>query len=432
MRSRGMLRFFVPTLALLIALPAAALAQSARVDGMAIQGDYIKDYTGMLAYPGQVSAVGNMVFGELGDLGGLPDTHDRAVGAVIGNLWEGRAGTWAAFLRQEANPIGQADNLQQPNTGFYGDDPNSNQNSSFDLMWGKQFGTMRLGLRLRRAYFEQENTVGGVTTTLKYDPSAATPNEGRNIMGFAGGLTWEMNSSTTADVGLTYESRTFSTESPAPGDVEEDNPTTFMLNGRLFWQWQPNIMLVPVFKWYSMDLSVKPEGAAALEATLKGWQAGAAGNWALGSNDLFVLGLTFAQNKVEQDAGVPGGPGYPPPFYFSSTFAGTPSEITETFTPEVFAALETHVNNWLTLRFGARNGAWHTLKAEDTDPATPSTDTEKIKDSPFLMNLGTGIKVGTLQLDALLNDFFPFTGGYLFSGSTAGPAFLKISATYPF
>ncbi len=38
-------RFLIAMLAVLIALPVVASAQTARVEGMALQGDYIKDYT---------------------------------------------------------------------------------------------------------------------------------------------------------------------------------------------------------------------------------------------------------------------------------------------------------------------------------------------------------------------------------------------------
>src|SRR5205823_6998488 len=93
--------------------------------------------------------------------------------------------------------------------------------------------------------------------------------------------------------------------------------------------------------------------------SLKGWQFGAAGNWTLGTNDLFVLGLDVAGNRVEQDVPVLGidvdGDGIPD--------LAAP-KMTETSTPELFAALETHVNSWLTLRFGASKAAWHNIKLE--------------------------------------------------------------------
>ena len=185
----------------------------------------------------------------------------------------------------------------------------------------------------------------------------------------------------------------------------------------MWWQWEPNVMVVPVFKWYSYNLSTNfpAPGPGATDNTLKGWQIGAAGNWTVGSNDLFVLGLTFAQNKIEQEVDL-----------FGAGFAV--GNITETFTPQVFAALETHVNSWLTLRFGANKGAWHRTEFEDTGTPTDLI----IHDSPFNMRLGAGVKVGSLQLDAILNDAFPHNGLNFISGNVTSPMFPKVTATYAF
>ena len=74
----------------------------------------------------------------------------------------------------------------------------------------------------------------------------------------------------------------------------------------MFWQWQPDVMVVPVVKYYSYDLSrTQATGGGpalpTLDNSFKGWQVGVAGNWTLGQNDLFVLGAAFAQNKIEED-----------------------------------------------------------------------------------------------------------------------------------
>ena len=80
MHSR-IVKLIVLSAIVLVALPVAALAQTSRVEGMSIQGDYIKDYTAIYGYPSQVSNVGNLVYGELGvATGGTP--QDRSIGAV--------------------------------------------------------------------------------------------------------------------------------------------------------------------------------------------------------------------------------------------------------------------------------------------------------------------------------------------------------------
>src|SRR5207244_9763814 len=128
-------------------------------------------------------------------------------------------------------------------------------------------------------------------------------------------------------------------------------------------------------------------------------QIGAAGNWTLGTKDQFILGVTFAQNRIEQEEDL---------FGIAAAINGSgigatvsdDLKVTETIAPQVFAALETHVNNWLTLRWGASKGAYTKIEAEDRD-ATP--ESIKANLSPFKMNIGAGAKVGTLQLDAVVN-----------------------------
>jgi hypothetical protein len=406
---------------LMLALPVVASAQISRVESMALQGDYIKDYSAIYSYPAQVPNVGNLVYAELGlpagfGLGGA--AIDRSMGAVLGNLFDGRFGTWAVHMREFTPMLGQGDLIfasTAPSYSGFGIDPNLNANQSFDIMWGQKFGTTSFGLDLNRSFYRHESDIGGVATNLEFDETVANgDNLARNIFGVGAGIAFEMSPTTNLEGAVLFQNRSFTNDDPGAGvDTEEDSPSTYVVSARAMWQWQPNVMVVPVFKWYSYDLSIKDNAASTTETnTLKGWQLGAAGNWTLGSNDLFVLGVTFAQNKVEQESGLVTGP-------------IAADEITETLMPQIFAALETHVNSYLTLRVGANKGVMHTVKFEN------ATDNDKVTDSPFSMSLGSGLKVGTLQLDAVLNNTFPHTLGYLTSG-VPNVIFTKVSATYAF
>jgi hypothetical protein len=243
------------------------------------------------------------------------------------------------------------------------------------------------------------------------------PNLNRNVLGFGAGLGFEVNPDFALEFGGQYSMRTF--EVPyLDGTYEDDGPAAYLLAARGMWQWQPNVLVVPVFKYYSTDLSTaEADGAGGqdlYETKLSGWQAGLAGNWTLGSNDLFVAGFTFAQNKgkmTEPDDDV--------------------FEVRETLVPEMFAALETHVNPWLTLRFGARKGAFYSTKYEAT-PAVGSASETTLQWSPFMMSLGVGMKVGTLQLDATLHEDFVHHMPYLISGDDTDDMFPKVTATYSF
>jgi hypothetical protein len=429
MMNRRNAKILVLGAALALALPAVASAQMSRVEGMAIQGDFIKDWSGVFTYTSSVANVGNLVYAELGNVAFPPVTLDRSVGAVIGNLWEGRLGTWAIHLQEQSPGLGQGNSSASLAPGEFGGDPNTNTAESFDAMWGKKFGTTSFGLRFNRSNGGLVQESGGVTSKLEGDfirfVAGDDPNLSRNVMGVGAGLGFELSPTSNVEFGLLWQNRSWKIETP--GNVsEQDGSSAYLVAGRAMWQWQPNIMVVPVVKYYQFDLGEKstPTGGptTAFDNSRKGWSVGAAGNWTLGSNDLFVLGLNVAQNKLSQQEDL-----------FGLALADT-MELTESFTPQLFAALETHVNSWLTLRFGASKAAHHKVKIE-----LPNGDKVELRGtslpnivSTFDMNLGAGLKFGNLQLDAVLDSDFTHNLPYFISGNSTSDMFAKVTATYPF
>ncbi|MBI1799564.1 MAG: hypothetical protein HYR73_07720 [Candidatus Eisenbacteria bacterium] len=421
---------FAFAVALILALPVVAMAQTSRVEGMALQGDYIKDYTNIYTYPSCLTSVGNFMYAELGNKGvingssGGPFTFDRSVGTVMDKLFDGKWGVWGIHMRQETPQIGQGDALSQPGAGFGGADPNHHLNEGFDLQWGHKSGTTSIGLRLNRSYNKFQTQAPGITTILEFNP-IGDPNLSRNIMGYSAGVGFQMNSRSTVELAGQYQSRTWelSTTDPAgpPFKWTDNGPTTYQIAARAMMQWKPNVMLVPVVKYTSFDLSEKFDGPplgtiTSFDNTLHGVQAGISSDWTMGTNDLMVWGLTFANNRFEAEEDVFG--------------LGTGTDkvvITESLTPQVFAALETHINNWLTLRFGATQGAFQHVKLEDKTTST----TTNVSLSSFHMNIGAGVKLGTLQLDAILADDFAQNLGWLGSGIPKS-YFPKVTATYAF
>src|SRR5262249_51237031 len=133
-------------IALLVVIPTVAFASASRVAGLNVPGDYIKDYTGIFTYVSGVNSVGNLVYAE-------PNTNNEAMGFVLGNLWEGRLGTWGFHMRRFAPSLGQSafGNSIAPSAigasgGFPGfGDPNTS-GEAFDIMWGHKMGNGNLGL----------------------------------------------------------------------------------------------------------------------------------------------------------------------------------------------------------------------------------------------------------------------------------------------
>ena len=118
----------------------------------------------------------------------------------------------------------------------------------------------------------------------------------------------------------------------------------------------------------------------------------------------------------------------------SGAFTSDTLKAKETASPQVFMALETQVDSWLTVRFGANKGVFHTYKVEGRSGVAGKTIT--LKNSPFSMNLGAGVKVGSLQFDAVLDNFFYNNPAAQFLGNNNSNffnnryVFQKVSATY--
>jgi hypothetical protein len=447
--SSRMLKWLLLASVLLVALPVVAGASTSRVAGLGTQGDYIKDYTNIFTYPSCISNVGNLVYGEFGVVTDYDEnyseyfqTEDRAVGAVLGNLFDGKFGTFAFHMREYSPALGTGFQPAVTNDAYLDEyilgtgfetffpylDPNTPGADGYtpywngygtealDLMWGKKFNSMSVGLRLNRSFYKETQTSGGTEATYEgHEPYD------RNILGFGGGLGFEHSATLQSEVAFLYQSRTFKWENSGGDVFESDGGGAYLASGRMMWQWQPNVLVVPVVRLYSFDMSEKttPADGEAVkdDAKLSGWQAGVAGNWTLNQNDLFVAGVTFASNKFKSDTD-----------YY---------EFTESLMPTLFASLETKVNSWLTLRVGGRKGVFYSTKSEDTDPDLTDPQETKESWSPFQFFTGAGVKLGTLQFDATLaQDFFHNPATYI-TGSPNGmnyysALFPKVTATYSF
>lgn len=401
---------FIVAAAVACIVPAVAFASTARMTGLNVPGDYVKDYTGMFTYLSGVNSVGNLVYAEAGSMDGYYANGDRGMGAVLPNLFDGKAGVWSLHMRQYNAALGGSW-WGAPISGGSAYDPNSNNpnytSESVDLMWGHKMGSANVGLRLNRTFYSYDD---GTTT------EEGNGNYQRNVMGFGGGVGFDMNPNTSVEIGAQFQSRGFD-----DGTYTEDGGTAFLVAARAWSKMGNNMTFVPVVKFWSIDQSYSDD-TNTYEDKLSGWQLGAAGNWAVGHDDLLVLGANVVGNKEKAD----------------------PNEYTETIMPNLFMALETHLNSWLTFRAGAQQSVFESYK----EKTTGNTTTEKY--SYFSFNMGTTVKLGNVQFDAVLdpaffnNPFAQLTGGtnvafgqyYYYGGDRAaggpnyGTVFPQVSLTY--
>lgn len=393
------MRHIFAALACLAVIPAAAFASSSRVQGLNVPGDYVKDYTNMYTYMSGVGSVGNLVYVEPGNGG------NNAMGAVLGNLFEGRLGTWGVNLRRFAPTLGQniaGDPLTTTAVGFQ--DFNLGTGEAFDLMWGHKMGSGSLGLRLNRSFISREVAAGTAEGNGTF---------GRNVWGLGAGFGFAMNSNTDVEISGLFQNRSFKgTNLATPDAAADDGGTTYQIAARAMMKSGGNLTMMPVVKYYKFDISSVDAAAVATDLTVSGWQLGLAGNWALGSDDLFVLGAQFVGNKLESTVG-----------------AAPTATSTETYYPNVFMALETHTNSWLTLRFGAQNAMMYSFKQETGAPVVTTTN----KAHAFNFNLGATAKVGSLAFDAVLTpSFYNNPVGATFNNGLGNNPFTRVSATYSF
>jgi hypothetical protein len=349
-------------LALVAVVPAVAFASTGRIEGLGVPGDYVKDFTGTRTYLSGVTSVGNLIWVNPSDNAGM--------GAVLQNLFDGRFGTFAININETAMGLGASTAGDWNNSG-----------ESLDLTWGHKMGTGSLGVRFNRSY-------------ESFDGPPATEGNGafsRNIMGFGAGYGWSMNANTDVEVSALYQSRTFDN-----GTTNEDGGVSYLVSGRAMMKAGSNLNVTPVIKMYSWDLSTAT-GTTVASDKITGWSAGVAGNWALGSSDLFVFGCEFSNDKEE---------------------AGT-NEAKVSAMPAVFMGLESSVNNWLTLRFGAGN----TLQARFEANGVAS------KFNTWYGTAGAGVKVGSFQFDATMN---PAVYDGAVNEVLNGTPFSTVSATYSF
>jgi len=440
---------------LVVALPHVASASSARVEGLGLQNDYVMDYTNVFVYPSLVGQYQNLVYGDLGrkDVTGgtLSDFQDnnqsntndanRAMGAILGNLWGGKAGVWSLHFNENATPMSSALGAQ-----YF----NRNANEALDLIWGYKFQKMSLGITLNKSYSSEElqnGTIiirpftpgGSVTTVTQFNTrqfyntiASAVGSQDWNSTCVGAGASFDLGGSdkpTTLDVSgqlrwLTFEQ----SDTTNATKFEDQGGVSYAVNARLHWGKSEDFHLMPVVNYYHLDLGAKFSDRTAtnnqsFDRTAMGFAGALVGSWKLRDSDWFWLGANYEMSKIDLE-GV-GGP-INDPVTGQQISDGGHVEVNYQNAPGIFGALESNLWPWFSVRLGAGKPLFSTLKITDKD--TPELET-KYKDSPLQYSVGVGFHFAKIDIDALVNQDFAFSGGWFSSGNSETP-FSKLSATY--
>jgi hypothetical protein len=449
MHTRRILLFTV----LLLMTPALAMGSTARLEGLGVIPDFVDDYANIFAYPVSITRYPGVVFGELGAISTVQAWDEvnmkvvdvnvlwgRGFGATMGLGQDNAYGVFGITLRENSGfaPI--------PDTRSIYDFPWGTMGSQFDLIWGMNFGKASFGIRLDNSSSEFEEPKVEKDSPWSYyylfptDLEEVITNE-VNSMGAALSVGLEVREADKIEATFEYRTLNFSADYIA-GDwkLEDQGNPSYGFTGRGFFSVAENMTVVPLFSYnkydYSAEIkSVVPDLEDSADQTLANLRAGLGLKVDVGS--MFMVGLGFSQTKAKIE-------------YSYAEAAPVASlvesfELTSTSLPFFFGCLETQVKDWLAVRFGARkNLVNEKLVVEEVGPTKFEYETKNglipddiredfgrvpVFQEPFVFSLGVGFKFGDLDIDATLNDAFPFTGMYWLSGDAMRP-FGRISATY--
>lgn len=385
--TRWVLLFVAVTLC--CAFAAQTYASDARLDGLAVQREYVDDYINFHTFPTVAARYQNLVTASIGTAAN--NGTDKSVG-VIGAGDNTNYGVFAIYLNQVNRDV--FDSILGAGTV---------DQQQLDITWAKAFSgaTVGAGLLYTKSSVEvgqEKNTpIGGGVNDLN-NPNA-------NQLAVTGGAKIDMNNNSMLE--MAAQVGWWSWEEKDAGGVvtsEDAGNLSYMLAGRIMSEVTNRTTLVPLIKYMKMDLTEKAAaGGTDQDVSRTMLNLGVALHYEVNGNDMLILGVSGDYLKDKD-------------------MAANVEESTWQL-PSLFAALEFDVYSWLTVRTGARK----TFDRFNDDSADLT-----VKDSSYRFGLGMGLHFDNFDVDATVEPNSLFTGGYLFSGDATNQPLSKITATYFF
>jgi hypothetical protein len=422
-------------------------ASVARVQSMdlasPLQSQFTDDYVNIYTFPTSVVRQNNLVLAELGENtdGDVNPANfsDRSMTLIKSFP---KFGAIAFDMRQSAqasvtDPVAGSPTLVS-------------NNQLLDIIWGKAFSKMDLALRfdLSSSSFEHSDNAGAnfkyeglsfiVSTPFPaflgdVDPGVIVDNGiEMNTWGVTPAIALHMSNDNRVEGAVTFREYTLNRkDNTAGGESWQDaGNLSYAVNVRAILNHGDKETWYPAFWYVNNDLGydISNLGGVAgvtrtVDETYKTWGIGISNNMKVNDNNLLLFGVALASSEHNYSRADNNAGGV-------ATAIKTQEQKVKAL-PSFFAALETQATSWLTLRMGA-NKDWVTAENDDSDfQAAPVTNSDTAKFGSFNFRLGTGIKWNNLDIDMTLDNQFPLTGGWLFSGNEASP-FTHVSATYHF
>jgi hypothetical protein len=437
--------------ALLAVAVGVSEASLSRVEGMGLTSPFLSqftdDYANIYTYPTSVVRQNNLVLAELGtNSDGQVDPVDFSDQSftIIKNFPS--FGAIAFQMKQGALNTLNRSTPDIINLTTH-DIANSLNNEQLDIIWGKGFEKLDLAVRVdaTSSSLETSGVAGaGVTTKTQgadfvnpftpYPFGSFLPNEiigngvEMNTWGVTPSIALHMSNDNRVEGAVTFRRYSLDRSSTAatPNETWKDNGNlSYAVLVRGILNSANSATWYPAFWYVNDDLGYTVEGltptARKIDETYKNYGIGLSHNMRVNDNNLLIFGVAGMQTKHSYDRQ-------------DNNDALVNGDIKSeedkaTLAPLFFGSLETDATHWLKIRIGASRSLANSHFTESAFNAT--SESAKIRLADFNFSLGTGIKFNNLDIDMVLNNAFPLSGGWILSGDPETP-FTRASATYHF
>jgi hypothetical protein len=454
-----------------VAVAIPALATDARQIALGGVGNYIEDDFNIFTWYGTLPSYSNTVWIGLDyDYGySLQGPLMPYVGVAYGLGSDAKYGTLAMFFSEDTKPLNYEQWGWDYSGYFYGegylsywwDNPYAdNLYNKWNVLYGYSMEKLSFGLYFSRADESDECKSSYEFANPALRDTAFTDTYSAAYTTVGAGLRFDIGEKMYADLAFDYSwaSLTMEQKSPASydswdayykefGEISADANTMMNFRGRMFYEWNETITLVPYASFGTFNFSLKADSSAyyydriwdEVQPDTLGWKdthygvkgmgftLGIAANIKVNENNLLLFAVEpYAYGKVEQSDPPTGfvRQDYDSDIYDNyyswegdPWWYGVTREEKMTLLPTFRIALESDVRDWLTFRIGARQEFY---KYEDTQSYTsqqgsdPTTDLVDYKEtctytgSEFDYWMGLGFHVGDFDIDTVIDPDLPY------------------------
>lgn len=401
------------TLILAVAMTAAfvtpAAATLSRLRAMGNVDNYIEDDANIFSWYATLPSYSNMVWMELqnddmvwGDYYWVSDNGEGDYGDWVRGTYglsyalgeDGQYGTLAMFFQEGnfgINPFGAFYGMGAPwtdaflFTNFVWE--------KWNAMYGYAMDGMSFGLYFSRAdmMYKEEYPDGEDEEKMAYTTIGA-------------GARFDVGDNMYADLAFDISMGSYTDTETSYGEISEDGNMDMAFRGRLFYEMNETVTLVPYVGYEMFDFSLQADSAGFYGDEECYGSKGMMFDFGIGAN-IMVNDDNLVVFAVEPFKYMKGEP--------SECLGEESYEGTITTMPRFLLALESDIRDWLTFRSGCSKSL---EKWEMTGEYEGDEYTETMTSAPFEWYLGLGFHVGDFDIDCVLNKEVPFSMGYWLTG----------------